>query len=554
MGKTSKTMLMAVLDVLLIFSYINFSEIKVEDLNYVIENDGIVRTRSIVRYPHHFNNPMFRSKAGLLVYDDSMSDYRDIIADTLQRTPQLFEQSNQRSDYLAMMFHINHDDLSESDFQNFFESQDRSTVEPDNILESSNNSSHVNWEEFLTNPSTSRSGSDRSPVNLESNLEQHNMDLVQQMYEQDIDIGFHWQHLNPNTSQKMLEQNLKKNETLDDYVIDGETGEQEAKLNELQADLPDIFDNDNHFDIDAYLQILESSHMNQSSDSNNTSSNGTSEKHDFKMENWDMTSGARDVNFYSNDFADSSTFTEASNNISLQNVMEDVSTPLDIDSLINSNDDIFLPMQQDFMVNQIPDSNYTANHYSSFNTTSQQLHQQPMQYSIKMEADKAPGRMFFNEQQQNQASNGTFISNFPSTSNQPINIQESAFQLSQIQPPMLQQPSMIQPTVLQQPIIQQPTIQPHMVERSLMHPITIEDSSLEDLTFLGQLDFNENSMIKQEIQGCNHKSDDINVLNNMTKEKMALRNIHHNHTYDGSDGISKSIKKFLFDFIFIPFW
>lgn len=129
-----------------------------------------------------------------------------------------------------------------------------------------------------------------------------------------------------------------------------------------------------------------------------------------------------------------------------------------------------------------------------------------MQYSIKMEADKAPGRMFFNEQQQNQASNATFISNFPSTSNQPINIQETAFQLSQIQPPMLQQPSMIQPTVLQQPIIQQPTIQPHMVERSLMHPITIEDSSLEDLTFLGQLDFNENSMIKQEIQGCNHKS------------------------------------------------
>ena len=36
----------------------------------------------------------------------------------------------------------------------------------------------------------------------------------------------------------------------------------------MQADLPDIFDNDNHFDIDAYLQILESSHMNQSSDSN----------------------------------------------------------------------------------------------------------------------------------------------------------------------------------------------------------------------------------------------------------------------------------------------
>ena len=33
--------------------------------------------------------------------------------------------------------------------------------------------------------------------------------------------------------------------------------------------------------------------------------------------------------------------------------MEDVSTPLDIDSLINSNDDIFLPMQQGSSISTI---------------------------------------------------------------------------------------------------------------------------------------------------------------------------------------------------------
>jgi len=58
----------------------------------------------------------------------------------------------------------------------------------------------------------------------------NNLDLAQQIYEQDIDIGFNLQHLQNETSnynhQNAIEQNIKIQQIIaDDFAIDGETGE-----------------------------------------------------------------------------------------------------------------------------------------------------------------------------------------------------------------------------------------------------------------------------------------------------------------------------------------
>lgn len=86
------------------------------------------------------------------------------------------------------------------------------------------------------------------------------MDL---MYQQDIDIGFHWQHLASDAENaKSLDQNsAQKQLIVDDYVIDGETGEQQVKPFpneiEIQGNLPGLLDESDDFDIDEYLELLE---------------------------------------------------------------------------------------------------------------------------------------------------------------------------------------------------------------------------------------------------------------------------------------------------------
>jgi len=93
----------------------------------------------------------------------------------------------------------------------------------------------------------------------------HNVDLAEQMYKQDIDIGFHWQHLSPELqNQKTLNHNFNKDENIDDYVIDGETGEQEFKSLpnlDLGGNLPGVLSKPDDFDIDEYLELLENADL-----------------------------------------------------------------------------------------------------------------------------------------------------------------------------------------------------------------------------------------------------------------------------------------------------